>query len=179
MALKLEENLYKIIKEKVIVDSLGLTVNKYECQECHTRFFALSKNVVCDCQKRKVTKPAKKNYYAIVHEKKDYVFCVVREKNPTAKNLKSRFRVVCGTLPNEKSKYSIQLIATSASSPCLQEWMERVEKEPHNQGRRLTQEQRDKIKEQALILHSQKVSLREIARLLDVDRGTIKRIIAI
>ncbi|WP_139708250.1 helix-turn-helix domain-containing protein [Aeromonas allosaccharophila] len=43
----------------------------------------------------------------------------------------------------------------------------------------MTQEQRDKIKEQALIFHSQQVSLREIARLLDVDRETIKRIIAL
>ncbi|MGU5652349.1 helix-turn-helix domain-containing protein [Aeromonas allosaccharophila] len=171
--------MYKLIKEKVIVDSLGITVNKYECQACHTRFFAVSTNVACDCQKRKVIKPTKKNYYAIVHEKKDYVFCVVREKNPTSKNLKHRFRIVCGNLPSEQSKYSIQLIASSASSPCLQEWMERVEKEPRNQGRRLTQEQRDKIKEQALILHSQQISLREIARLLDVDRETIKRIIAL
>jgi len=173
--------MYKLIKEKIIVDIFGVVVNKYECSECNTRFFAVCTNVMCECQKpkRKVTKSVKKSYYAIVHEERDYVFCVVREKNPTAKNIKSRFRIVCGNFPNEKSKYSIQLIASSASSPCLQEWMERVEKEPHTQGRRLTQEQRDKIKEQALILHSQKVSLREIARLLDVDRETIKRIIAI
>lgn len=173
--------MYRLIKEKVIVDSIGVVVNKYECQACHTRFFSVSTNVVCECQKpkRKIVKTKKLAYYAIIHEQKDYVFCVVREKNPAAKTLKSRFRIVCGTFPSQSTKYSIQLIANSASSPCLQEWMERTEKEPHNQGRRLTQEQRDKIKEQALILHSQKISLREIARLLDVDHKTIKRIIVL
>ncbi|ENC6423335.1 helix-turn-helix domain-containing protein [Aeromonas veronii] len=171
--------MYKLIKERVIVDSVGIVVNKYECESCNTRFFAVSTSVVCNCLKRKVVKPANKKYYAVVHEKKDYVFCVVREKNPTAKNIKTRFRVVCGTLPDQSSQYSIQLIATSASDPRLQEWMERVEKTPHTQGRRLTQEQRDKIKEQALILHSQNISLRDIAKILGVDRETIKRIIAL
>lgn len=178
--------MYKIIKKNVIVDDFRNVVNKYYCQVCNSTFLALEDNVCCGCQKikdplvpKKTKKPKPNLYFAFIHEGNGFVYCIAREKSNSAKSNIDRFKLVCGNFPDDNTKYAIQMIACGASDPNLQNWIEQVEHIQHNTGRRLTPEERDKIKEQALILYSQNVSVRKIARLLGVDKKIIQKIIVL
>lgn len=150
---------------------------------------ALENNVVCDCQKEHKylvpkTKARKNIYYAIIHENNNRVYCVVREKNSKSDNLKDRFKIVIGEFPAASAPYALQLIASSSSAPALGEWIEQVREtasptDYKERGKRLTPEERERLKEQILILNAQGVSQREISRLLNIDKNTVRKILVI
>ncbi|ATP09876.1 hypothetical protein CF134_21590 [Aeromonas salmonicida] len=114
------------------------------------------------------TKPDYSIYYAI-HDNNQKLCAVIKKR-------KNQSSLIAGFMPAKQ--YTKTLLGFSPSDFSVTSAIDEAMKySVAKRGRRLTDKQKQHIKQQAQLLISSNVSMREAAKLLNVDRQTLQKLL--